>query len=270
MMRRSFLTTLAAGAAFARSASLPLAAQTPRTAGGPAGSVKVLAFDTFGTVVDWRASVIAEGQQLAKAKGLTVDWAAFADAWRAGYGPSMNRVRKGELPWTKLDVLHRMTLDGLLRTFNINGLTEAEIAQFNRVWHRLQPWPDAVEGLRRLRTRFVLTPLSNGNVALLTNMAKHAQLPWDCILSAEIVRHYKPDPETYLMVPDIFDLQPAEVMMVAAHQGDLQSAQKAGLRTAYVHRPLEFGAGKTPETPPAGRFDFTASDFRDLAAQLGA
>jgi 2-haloacid dehalogenase len=233
------------------------------------GSVQVLAFDVFGTVVDWRSSVIGEGERLGKSKGIAIDWAAFADAWRAGYGPSMNRVRKGELPWTKLDVLHRMTLDELLTRFEIRGLSEPEKRHFNRVWHRLDPWPDAVDGLTRLRKRYVLTPLSNGNVSLLTNMGKHARLPWDCILSAEIVRHYKPDPETYLMVPALFDLEPGEVMMVAAHEGDLQAAKRHGLKTAYVHRPLEFGRAKMPEAPPPRRFDYLATDFRDLAAQLG-
>lgn len=235
-----------------------------------APSAQILAFDTFGTVVDWRSTVIAEGQQLGRAKGLTVDWAAFADAWRAGYAPSLDRVRRGELPWMKLDVLHRMTLNELLGRFKVEGLTEAERAHFNRVWHRLDPWPDAVAGLTRLRQRFVIAPLSNGNLSLLTNMAKHAKLPWDCILSTELVRHYKPDKETYLMVPDFFDVQPGDVMMVAAHEGDLQAARALGLRTAYVHRPLEFGPARASSPPPAGRFDFMAKDFRDLAAQLGA
>ena len=240
-----------------------------QSSGAAGASAQVLAFDVFGTVVDWRSSVIAEGERLGKAKRVSVDWAAFADAWRAGYGPSMNRVRKGELPWTKLDVLHRMTLDDLLGRFKIEGLSEEEKRRFNRVWHRLDPWPDSVEGLGRLRTRFVLTPLSNGNVSLLTNMAKHARLPWDCILSAELVRHYKPDPATYLMVSQLFDLEPAQVMMVAAHVGDLEAAKKLGLRTAYVHRPLEFGPAKAPDRPAPGRFDVMATDFRDLAAQLG-
>jgi 2-haloacid dehalogenase len=230
--------------------------------------VQVLAFDVFGTVVDWRSSVIAEGQRRGRAKGLTVDWAAFADAWRQGYAPSMNRVRTGELPWTRLDSLHRMTLDSLLGRFKIDGWTEAEKADFNRVWHRLRPWPDSVDGLRRLRRRFVIAPLSNGNLALLTNMAKHADLPWDCILSTELVKHYKPDPETYLMVPQFFDLQPGDVMMVAAHETDLAAAGKLGLRTAYVHRPLEYGPDRATTPPAAGRFDVMAKDFRDLATQL--
>jgi 2-haloacid dehalogenase len=245
------------------------AGQTSNTAAtnGLAG-VQVLAFDVFGTVVDWRASVIVEGQRVGRVKGLTVDWAAFADAWRRGYAPSMNRVRTGELPWTRLDTLHRMTLDDLFVRFKIDGWNEAEKADFNRVWHRLRPWPDSVEGLRRLRRRFVIAPLSNGNLSLLTNMAKHADLPWDCILSTELVKHYKPDPETYLMVPQLFDLQPADVMMVAAHEADLEAARKVGLRTAYVHRPLEHGPDRATTPPAAGRFDLTANSFNDLATQL--
>jgi 2-haloacid dehalogenase len=232
--------------------------------------IQILVFDVFGTVVDWRSSVIAEGESLGRAKGLSVDWAELADAWRAGYGPAMNRVRTGELPWTKLDVLHRITLDELLVRFRIDGLTEDEKVHLNRAWHRLHPWPDAVEGLTRLRKRFIIAPLSNGNVSLLTNMAKFAGLPWDCILSVELVRHYKPDSETYLMPGELFDVPPQSVMMVAAHVGDLQAAQKLGLKTAYVHRPLEFGPAREPKAPAAGRFDLMAGDFIELASHLGA
>jgi 2-haloacid dehalogenase len=234
-----------------------------------AAAVKVLAFDVFGTVVDWRSSVIAEGEQLGTTKEFTVDWPAFADAWRAVYRPSLDRVQNGELPWTKLDVLHRMSLEEILKKFKIEGLSEDEKAHFNRVWHRLKPWPDSVPGLQRLKSRFVITTLSNGNISLLTNMAKHAGLPWDCILSAENVRHYKPDREVYLLVPGLFDLKPEEVMMVAAHDRDLQSAQKHGLRTAFVHRPLEHGPRKATSIPPAAKYDFVAKDFLDLVDQLG-
>jgi len=252
---------------------LPAMGQT-RTGGlaaaAPRPSAQVLVFDTFGTVVDWRSAVIAEGEQLGRAKGLTVDWAAFADAWRGGYGPSMNRVRSGELPWTKLDVLHRMTLDQLLVRFKIEGLSEDEKQHLNRIWHRLKGWPDSPAGLTRLKKRFVIAPLSNGNLSLLTNMAKFAGLPWDCILSTELVRHYKPDKETYLMPPAFFDLPPSGVMMVAAHVGDLDAAKALGLKTAYVHRPLENGAGRATAPPPdVGRFDYSAKDLRDLATQLG-
>lgn len=268
MDRRDFMT----GALAASGASPPLSRaavaglQTPTTSNVHA---KILLFDTFGTVVDWRGSVTAEGEQLGRAKGLQVDWAAFADAWRAGYPRAMNRVRNGDLPWTKLDRLHRMLLDDLLTTFKIAGLSEAEKDQLNNVWHRLDPWPDAVEGLTRLKRRFVIAPLSNGNLSLLTNMAKHAKLPWDCILSTELVRRYKPDQETYLMAADFWDVPPSDLMMVAAHEGDLQSAKTLGLKTAYVHRPLEFGPGRTPTRPPAGRFDVIVGDFRELAMQLG-
>ena len=233
-------------------------------------SIKVLAFDVFGTVVDWRSSVIAEGEQLGKTKGLNVDWAALADAWRAVYRPSLDRVRNGELPWTKLDVLHRMSLEEILKKFKIDGLSEDEKARFNRVWHRLKPWPDSVPGLQRLKTRFVISTLSNGNISLLTNMAKHTGLPWDCILSAENIHHYKPDREVYLLVPGLFDLKPEEVMMVAAHEHDLQSAQKYGLRTAFVHRTLEHGPGKAGAIPATDKYDFVAKDFLDVADQLGA
>jgi 2-haloacid dehalogenase len=262
MNRREFVVGSVAAAVLS---ARELSAQTQTQAPG----VRVLVFDTFGTVVDWRASVIAEGEQLGKAKGLKVDWAAFADAWRGGYGPSMNRVRRGELPWTKLDALHRMTLDELLIKFRIDNLTEEEKRHLNLVWHRLKPWPDAVAGLTRLRKRFVIAPLSNGNLSLLTNMAKQANIPWDCILSTELVRRYKPDRETYLMAPEFFDIEPAGVMMVAAHTGDLDAAKALGLKTAYVHRPLEYGPARKPTPPEAGRFDFMASDFRELAGQLG-
>ena len=231
-------------------------------------AIRVLVFDTFGTVVDWRGSVIAEGRALGKAKNLQVDWEAFADAWRGGYGPSMNRVRRGELPWTNLDALHRMVLDELLAKFKIDSLTEAEKVHLNFVWHRLNPWPDAVEGLTRLKKKFVIAPLSNGNVALLTNMAKRAGLPWDLILSTELVRRYKPDKETYLMAPQFWGVEPGAVLMVAAHAGDLQAAEALGLRTAFVYRPKEFGP-KTPPRPEAGRFDIMTDDFKELAARLG-
>ena len=205
--------------------------------------------------------MIAEGEQLGKTKRLSVDWAALADAWRAVYRPTLDRVRNGELPWTKLDVLHRMSLEEILKKFKIEGLSEDEKARFNRVWHRLKPWPDSVPGLQRLKTRFVITTLSNGNISLLTNMAKHTGLPWDCILSAENIRHYKPDREVYLLVPGLFDLKPEEVMMVAAHEHDLQSAQKYGLRTAFVHRPLEHGPGKAAAIPTADKYDLSQKTF---------
>jgi 2-haloacid dehalogenase len=233
-------------------------------------SVEALTFDVFGTVVDWRGSIIAEGKRVWKPKGVDVDWGKFADRWRAGYQPAMARVRSGELPWTHLDSLHRMILDGLLVELGISGLTEADKDHLNRIWHRLNPWPDSVSGLSRLKKRFVIATLSNGNVSLLTHMAKHAGLPWDCVLSAELARHYKPDPEIYLKAAELLGLPPNRVMMVAAHVQDLVAAGKLGMRTGYVHRPLEFGPDSPPQRPDAASFDVVASDFVDLAARLGA
>ena len=232
-------------------------------------AVKALAFDVFGTVVDWRGGVIRAGEELGQEKGLgDVDWAAFADEWRGRYAPSMDKVRRGEMPWTNLDALHRGSLEELLEEFGIEGLTEKEKDHFNKAWHRLDPWPDSVPGLSRLKSRYVITTLSNGNVALLTDMAKRAGLPWDVIFSAELVRHYKPDPETYRMVPDLLDLPPEEVMLVAAHPSDLRAAQGHGLRTAYVIRPDEWGPDWKPE-PPDPSFDVNAEDFLELAEKLG-
>jgi 2-haloacid dehalogenase len=230
--------------------------------------VKALAFDVFGTVVDWRSAVIRDGEDLSRKKGFEVDWAAFADEWRGRYAPSMDRVRRGEMPWTNLDALHHASLEELLEEFGLEGLTEEEKEHLNKVWHRLDPWPDSVPGLARLKERYILTPLSNGNVALLTNMAKRAGLPWDLILSAEIVHHYKPDPETYLMVPDLLGLRPEEVMLVAAHSSDLRAAQELGLRTGYVLRPLEWGPGGEAE-PADLSFNLVAEDIIELAEKLG-
>jgi len=232
--------------------------------------VDALVFDTFGTVVDWRTSIIREGELIGRTHALDVDWATFADDWRAGYGPAMNRVRSGELPWTKLDVLHRMILDRLVEDLSIVALSEEEIESFNRVWHRLIPWPDAVPALYRLKARYVIAPLSNGNVSLLTNMAKHAGLPWDCILSAELAGRYKPHPEVYLKAADLLSLPPERVMMVAAHRGDLEAAQALGFKTALVHRPLEFGPNRNVDTTDDPRFDLNARDFGVLADRLGA
>jgi 2-haloacid dehalogenase len=235
---------------------------------GRAPFVKALVFDVFGTVVDWRGSLIREGRLLGRRKRLKADWAAFADAWRAGYRPAMARVRSGELPWTKIDDLHRMILDGLLPRFGLTGLSEDERHHLNRAWHRLRPWPDARTGLAKLRRRHVIATLSNGNVALLVNMAKHAGLPWDCILSAEVVRHYKPDPETYLGAADLLGVQPGELMLVAAHKDDLHAARACGLKTAYVTRPREHGPGAKPDLSRDPALDLHAPDFLDLARQL--
>ena len=233
-------------------------------------SIKALTFDVFGTVVDWRSSIIREGDAVGQAHKLSVDWAKFADAWRGLYQPMMDRVRTGEMPWTRLDDLHRMSLDRLLKDFAITGLSEAEKDHFNRAWHRLKPWPDAVSGLTRLKAKYIIAPLSNGNVSLMTDLAKFAGLPWDCILGAELARHYKPDREVYQSAADFLDLRPDQVVMVAAHQGDLRAARGVGLKTAFVPRPLEFGPDAKPDLTPDPSFDIVATDFNDLAKQLGA
>lgn len=232
--------------------------------------IKALTFDVFGTVVDWRSSIIREGQLLSASKGFAIDWGEFADRWRRGYSPAMNRVRNGELPWTKIDDLHRMILDDLIEEFGLQSLSEQERDEFNKAWHRLMPWPDTITGLQRLKNRFVITTLSNGNVSLLTNMAKHSGLPWDAILSAELSGHYKPDPEAYLKAVELLSLPSEQVLMVAAHPGDLRAAARTGMKTAYVIRPLERGPGGSVNWNEAGEFDYTATDFIDLARQLGA
>jgi 2-haloacid dehalogenase len=236
----------------------------------PLEVVKALTFDVFGTVVDWRSSIICEGDLLTKRRGLRVDWAKFADAWRAGYHPTMDRVRKGELPWTNIDRLHRLILDDVLREFQVHGLSEDEIEHLNRVWHRLMPWPDSVAGLNRLRSSYIVATLSNGNISLLVDMAKHAGLLWDCVLSAELLGHYKPDREVYEGAARLLGLAPAQVMMVAAHKRDLQAAKQVGLKTAWVIRPLEHGPNQVIDTAPDPSFDVTATDFLDLAAKLSA
>ena len=231
--------------------------------------LRALAFDVFGTVVDWRSSIIGELEMFGERHGLAEDWPAFADAWRAGYPSAMDRVRTGELPWLKIDDLHRLILDDLLDTAGI-AVPDADAAALNLAWHRLDPWPDSVEGLTLLKRSFTITTLSNGNVSLLTNMAKRAGLPWDCVISAELFRHYKPDPEAYLGCAELLDVAPGELALVAAHPSDLRAARDAGLQTAYVARPLERGPGRRPPRVEDGEFDYTAEDFVDLAQRLGA
>ena len=231
--------------------------------------IKALTFDVFGTVVDWRSSIIREGQQFTDRFGYKVDWAEFADRWRAGYAPAMHRVRTGELPWTKIDDLHRMILDDLVPQFGLGDMSEDELVEFNKVWHRLTPWSDSVAGLTRLKQQFVMATLSNGNVSLLVNMAKYGGLPWDVIFSAESFGHYKPDPETYLGSAELLGLSPSEVMMVAAHPSDLRAAADSGLKTGYVSRPLEGGPNHKSENVSEGDFDVVADDFIDLAEKLG-
>jgi 2-haloacid dehalogenase len=238
----------------------------------PASSdIKALTFDVFGTVVDWHGSVAREVRALAAQKGLRINAVKFTKAWRAGYRPAMDRVRSGELPWSKIDVLHRMILDELLVQFKIaDALTEDEKSHLNRVWHRLKPWPDAPRGLKRLKQRYIIATLSNGNTGLLVNMAKQGGLPWDCVLSSETFHHYKPDPEMYLGASDVLDLKPEQVMMVAAHKHDLRSAAKHGLKTAFIKRPHEYGRNNNPDLASEADFTVNAEDFLDLAEQLRA
>jgi len=233
--------------------------------------VKALVFDTFGTIVDWRSSVIAEGMTWGKAKGLQIDWGQFADRWRLGYRPAMDKVRKGQIPWTRLDDLHRMILEDLLKEYKIQGLTEEEKVSWSYVWRRLKPWPDSVEGLTRLKKKYIIAPLSNGNIALMANLAKFGGLPWDAILGAELAKHYKPDREVYISAAYYLDLKPEEVMMVAAHVGDLQAARSCGLRTGFIYRPDEFrnGTAGKPDKAQPGDFDVVSVSAIDLAHQLG-
>ena len=276
MSRRDFIAAGAASVTLAGAGQYTLAAasaqdSTTQTPFNARASINALVFDVFGTVVDWRGSIIREGQLLGKRKGIDVDWVAFADAWRGGYQPAMQRVRSGQIPWVNIDGLHRLILNDLLRQFDIKGLSEEEIDHFNRAWHRLWPWPDSVGGLHRLSSGYIVSTLSNGNVSLLTNMGKYAGLPWDCILSAELFGHYKPDPEVYQGAAKLLGPAPGQVMMVAAHVDDLKAARKVGLKTALVTRPLEYGPKRKADTAQdgAGVADVIATDFMDLAAQLG-
>jgi len=227
-------------------------------------NIKVLAFDVFGTVVDWHGSLVNEIERLK----LDVDSSEFALAWRAGYAPAMQRVRSGELEWTLLDDLHRMILDQILQKFGVTTLSESQKQHLNKAWHRLDPWPDSVEGLQRLRSQYIVCTLSNGNIGLLANMAKAAGLPWDCILSAEVFRQYKPDPGTYLGVARVFDLAPGQVMLVAAHQNDLAAARLCGLKTAYIERPMEFGSTQLKDVSPNPENTLHAKNIVELASIL--
>jgi 2-haloacid dehalogenase len=232
--------------------------------------LKAIVFDVFGTVMDWRSSIIEEGRTWEADLGMPVDWARFADEWRRRYRPSLDRVRRGEIPWTKLDALHRTSLEELLEKFGIGGLSDEEKDHWNRVWHRLSPWPDAIAGLKKLRRKFTIAPLSNGNLSMLTALSKYSGLPWDTILSADLSQHYKPDPEIYSMAAELLDLPAPQVMLVAAHLYDLNAARDLGFQTAFVSRPLENGNRGKTDTASAKDFDIVAEDFLDLAAQLGA
>jgi 2-haloacid dehalogenase len=231
---------------------------------------QALLFDVFGTVVDWRSSLIDDLGRFGAEKGITADWAAFADDWRGLYQPAMDEVRSGRRPWTILDVLHRESLEKLLVKYGMTGLAEADRDHMNRVWHRLRPWPDSVPGLQRLKARFIIGPLSNGNVGLLTRMAKHAGLPWDVILGAETARAYKPLPQAYLASAALLNLEPGQLMLVAAHNGDLAAAAAVGLRTGFVARPTEHGPNQKRDFEAERPWDVVAPSFTALADALGA
>ena len=237
--------------------------------------VQALLFDVFGTVVDWRGSLIADLTAFGAAKGITANWDAIVDDWRGLYQPSMEAVRSGKRAWTILDVLHRESLDKLVAKFDVRGpggraLTEAELDHMNRAWHRLAPWPDVVEGLRRMKPKLILSPCSNANISLMVHMARHNGFPWDCILGAETARAYKPMPEAYASACRLLSLPPAQVMMVAAHNGARKAAKSQGLATGFVPRPTEYGPGQTSDlvADPAV-VDVAAASFVDLAEKLG-
>lgn len=232
--------------------------------------LKAVVFDVFGTVVDWRGSLVADLATFGSRRGVAADWTALVDAWRGAYAPSMDRVRRGELPWTKLDALHRATLDGLLTRFGLDALDEADRAHMNLGWHRLNAWPDSVAGLERIKRRHVIGALSNGNVSLLVDLARHAGLPWDMVFGADVSGHYKPDPETYLGACRLLDLEPGQVMLAAAHNSDLRAARALGLGTGFVARPAEYGPAQSRDLGPDEEWDVIAADIGDLATRLGA
>jgi 2-haloacid dehalogenase len=233
--------------------------------------VRALLFDVFGTVVDWRSGVAREATPFLRRRGAeSVDPLAFADAWRASYQPAMEQVRSGGRRFTPLDVLHRENLETILPDFGVDPATvpASELNELNLAWHRLDPWPDAVAGLTRLKTGFIIATLSNGNIALMLDMAKRAGLPWDAILGAEVVQAYKPMPEAYLRTADILAMRPEQICLVAAHNGDLAAARKCGLRTAFIPRPAEHGPNQTTDLRPDQEWDVVAADFGALAEKL--
>jgi 2-haloacid dehalogenase len=233
------------------------------------GSVEALLFDVFGTVVDWRGSITEDLTKFAAAKGIKADWAQFTDDWRGLYQPSMEEVRSGRRAWTILDVLHRESLETLLEKYGITGLSEGDKDHITRAWHRLKPWPDVVAGLTRLKSRYIIGTLSNGNVGLLTRMAKNAGLPWDVVLGAETARAYKPLPQAYLAAAQLLNVAPEKVMLVAAHNSDLAAAAKTGLRTAFVARPTEYGPHQTVDFKAEGNWDVAADSFTGVAKAMG-
>lgn len=232
--------------------------------------IEAVLFDVFGTVVDWRTSLIRQLERFGRESSLSADWVGLADDWRAQYEPAMKKVRDGERPWTSLERLHRESLDNLLPRHGLNALSEAQRQHLVRSWHFLDPWPDSVAGLMRLKRKYIIGTLSNGGVRLLTDLAKYAGLPWDVILSSDLFRHYKPAPEVYLGAAELLDTAPANVMLVAAHNYDLAAARPHGFKTAFVTRPTEYGPRQSRDFKAESDWDVVATDFEDLAAKLGA
>jgi 2-haloacid dehalogenase len=232
--------------------------------------IRALTCDTYGTLVDWRGSILDELHALGRSRGIARDWESFLDDWKSAYRPGMDKVNRGEWPWTTIDVIYRRRLDEVLRAHAITGLGEVDLEHLNRVWWRLRPWPDTVAGLRRLRRRYVISPLSNASFAGMVHLARFAGLPWDCVLTAENARRYKPAPEVYLTAIELLGVAPGEVMMVAAHNYDLAAARAHGMRTAFIPRPAEYGPGQTSDLAPESDWDVVARDMEDLAYSLGA
>ena len=232
-------------------------------------TVKAMVFDTFGSVVDWRGSIVRDLTRWGNENGFQADWTVFAEQWRSMYQPSMEACRSGKREFTVLDVLHRESLDVLIEQYGLSKMTEAQREHVNKVWHRLDGWPDAVSGLTRLKSKYIIAPLSNGNVSLLTDIAKYTGLPWDLNLSTEVFHCYKPQPQSYLGVAKILQLDPSEVMMCAAHNDDLAAARKVGLKTAFWPRPTEHGPEQKTNLVATEKWDVVAKDIRDLATQMG-
>jgi 2-haloacid dehalogenase len=230
--------------------------------------LKALLFDVFGTVVDWRSSLITELAAFGQRRGVMADWPLLVDKWRAAYDPSMDRVRKGERSWTTLDALHRESLGAVVASLGISGLSLEDLNELTDAWRRLRPWPDVKEGMQRLATRYILGPLSNANVALMVRLRKFAGLPWDFVFGADLWQHYKPDPEPYQAACRLLDLRPNQVMLVAAHNYDLRAARIQGLCTAFIPRVTEYGPRQTKDLEAEECWTLVASDLRDLASLL--
>ena len=230
---------------------------------------RAILFDVFGTLVDWRSSIIAGLERFGALRGLTADWADITDSWRRAYRPAMDRVRRGAIPWTILDDLHRDALIEIARRHNLPPLTDADCTQLVQLWHQLDPWPDSSAGLARLKTKFIIGPLSNGHLALQINLAKRNHFPWDVTFGSDLFQHYKPDPTVYLAACDLLSLQPNQIMLAAAHNDDLAAAASLGLQTAFITRPTEFGPTPTHHATPNGNWTLITTSTTDLATQLG-